>query len=417
MATVTIGKSYFEALLRRAEFVSRIQDTSCAPGLHGEADFHRQHTSNQHVNYGTDLSNNVTISKAEHEFMSALFRGGLSAETLETLLQGENGATSEAPSIYDYDSEHITARSGAGTGVGNASTRYMQGSDNTAVSYGLQSKACPQSVPRVASYGEHESFMAGPDSPADDDDDDDDDDEKYQEHAQRIPLHDQRTVLITNLSERTTHKDLASIVRGGRLLDIFLRNDRSATISFGEGAAEFLAYAKRNDIYLHMKRLEFRWNDRQFHVPPHVSNKIANGATRNLVVRCIAGKVTADQIRDHLDHIHNLVVVDIYFQKGDAYISTNSVHNALFARTCMMSRTTYKGTRIEYYPDECAEALPRPTKTQNPVSRAPVKPMPVVNQYALLDTGSDDDSQSDEESYMTNGVKVDGYHWADSVVA
>ncbi|KAF7443689.1 hypothetical protein A1F99_117630 [Pyrenophora tritici-repentis] len=343
MATVTIGKSYFEALLRRAEFVSRIQDTSCAPGLHGEADFHRQHTSNQHVNYGTDLSNNVTISKAEHEFMiqavreyhllkSALFRGGLSAETLETLLQGENGATSEAPSIYDYDSEHITARSGAGTG-------------------------------------------------------------------------------------RTTHKDLASIVRGGRLLDIFLRNDRSATISFVEGAAEFLAYAKRNDIYLHMKRLEFRWNDRQFHVPPHVSNKIANGATRNLVVRCIAGKVTADQIRDHLDHIHNLVVVDIYFQKGDAYISTNSVHNALFARTCMMSRTTYKGTRIEYYPDECAEALPRPTKTQNPVSRAPVKPMPVVNQYALLDTGSDDDSQSDEESYMTNGVKVDGYHWADSVVA
>ena len=33
-----------------------------------------QHTSTQHVNYGTDLSNNVTISKAEHEFM---VRGGL----------------------------------------------------------------------------------------------------------------------------------------------------------------------------------------------------------------------------------------------------------------------------------------------------------------------------------------------------
>ena len=125
----------------------------------------------------------------------------------------------------------------------------MRGSDNTAVSYGLQAKAPSQSVPRVASYGEHESFMAGPDSPPDDDDD------QYQEHAQRIPLHDRRTVLITNLSERTTHKDLASIVRGGRLLDIFIRNDRSATVSFMEGAAEFLAYAKRNDIYLHMKRV------------------------------------------------------------------------------------------------------------------------------------------------------------------
>jgi hypothetical protein len=91
--------------------------------------------------------------------------------------------------------------------------------------------------------------MASLDSPADDDDDND------QGPAQRIPLHDQRTVLITNLSDRTTHHDLTTIVRGGRLLDIFLRNDRSATISFVEGAAEFLAYAKRNDIYLHMKRV------------------------------------------------------------------------------------------------------------------------------------------------------------------
>jgi hypothetical protein len=75
------------------------------------------------------------------------------------------------------------------------------------------------------------------------------------EHPQRITPQDQRTVLVTNLPERTTHKDLVSIVRGGRLLDIFLRNDRTATISFVEGAADFLFYAKRTDIYLHTKRV------------------------------------------------------------------------------------------------------------------------------------------------------------------
>jgi hypothetical protein len=57
------------------------------------------------------------------------------------------------------------------------------------------------------------------------------------------------------LSDHTTHKDLAGIIRGGRLLDIHLRNDRSATVSFVEGAADFLTYAKRNDIYLHTKRV------------------------------------------------------------------------------------------------------------------------------------------------------------------
>lgn len=71
----------------------------------------------------------------------------------------------------------------------------------------------------------------------------------------QLPVNDQRTVLITNLAAHTTHKDIVSIVRGGRLLDVFLRGDRSATVSFVEGAAEFLAYVRRNDIYLHAKRV------------------------------------------------------------------------------------------------------------------------------------------------------------------
>lgn len=153
-------------------------------------------------------------------------------------------------------------------------------------------------------------------------------------------------------------------------------------------------------------------------MPSHVFNKIASGATRNLVVRGVGGKLTADQIRDHLDHIHNLVVVDISFRRGDAYISTNSVHNALFGRTCMMSRSAYKGLRIEYYPDECAAPLPRPTSKSyvTPLSTG-MKPKPITNAYALLDTGSDDDTQSENESYLTEGVRVDQYQWASATAA
>lgn len=79
--------------------------------------------------------------------------------------------------------------------------------------------------------------------------------ESFRDHRDRIPVHDQRSVFITNLPEHTTHKDLVGVVRGGRLLDIFLRSDRSATISFVEGAANFLFYAKRSDLYLHTKRV------------------------------------------------------------------------------------------------------------------------------------------------------------------
>lgn len=71
---------------------------------------------------------------------------------------------------------------------------------------------------------------------------------------------EQRTIVAQNLSDRTTHKDLLQVVRGGTVLDVFLRtNDRNASISFVEGSAaqEFMKYVKRNDIYIHGKRVSW----------------------------------------------------------------------------------------------------------------------------------------------------------------
>lgn len=123
-------------------------------------------------------------------------------------------------------------------------------------------------------------------------------------------------------------------------------------------------------------QVEIRWNDRQFILPGHVASKVGIGATRNLVirrcdprftesvqslrfleptqflfscilefsciqcfrVRCCLLTHTRQGIRDDLEHIHNLVVIKVDFIGGSCYIKTNSVHNAMFARSCMMSR-------------------------------------------------------------------------------
>jgi len=315
-----------------------------------------------------------------------LFRGGLTTEALDTLLAGENGAISES-SPYDYASDGTLAKSSNSlVSPPRSYNAESSPSSNLAV---LRNRRLPSGTGHALSYDELESSVGSPYRERED---------FYAARSQAVAVHPQRTVLITNLHERTTYQDLVGIARGGRLLNIFLSNNRSATLSFVEGAAEFLAYAKRTDIYLHTKRLEVRWCDRQFKVPPHVANKIAGGATRNLVVRGIASKLTEDEIRDHLDHIHNLVVVDIGFKNGDAYVSTNSIPNALFARTCMMSRTVYKGARVEYYADECAAPLPRPeSKARVPViQHVAMKPVPLVNQYALLGTGSDSEFETDD---------------------
>lgn len=82
----------------------------------------------------------------------------------------------------------------------------------------------------------------------------------YTDHGRRqqYAKNSQRTVQLSNLPEATTHAEIASVVRGGMLLDMYLRtSDRVAAISFleEEHAKAFFHYVKRNDLYVRGKRV------------------------------------------------------------------------------------------------------------------------------------------------------------------
>lgn len=67
-----------------------------------------------------------------------------------------------------------------------------------------------------------------------------------------------RTVFLINLPEGVTHAEVVDVVRGGMLLDIYVRpNDRIASVSFLEEAdAEvFYRHVKRHDLYIRGKRV------------------------------------------------------------------------------------------------------------------------------------------------------------------
>lgn len=116
-----------------------------------------------------------------------------------------------------------------------------------------------------------------------------------------------RSLLLSKLPDNTTHADITDVVRGGQLLDIYLRsNDRTAAVSFllAADARAFFDHVRRHDLYINHKRVsctstvlelmsyhtdgrqvDIRWNDRQFILPGHVASKVGIGATRNLVIR------------------------------------------------------------------------------------------------------------------------------------
>lgn len=107
-----------------------------------------------------------------------------------------------------------------------------------------------------------------------------------------------------------------------------------------------------------------------------------------------------------MEHISNLVIVDVKFRGADAYVYTNSIGYATFARTCMLSRIQYKGCKIWYFDDECDVALPQRRATSFvPTTVAPKKKAQkpaLPNRFDLLNTegteaGSDEENQDPNE--------------------
>ncbi|ELQ44401.1 hypothetical protein OOU_Y34scaffold00088g41 [Pyricularia oryzae Y34] len=229
----------------------------------------------------------------------------------------------------------------------------------------------------------------------------------YPAHSEKPAYEKQcmRTIQLIGLPDGTNHADITGVVRGGLLLDIFVRaHDRSATVSFlnSADARAFFEHCRRHDLYIRQKRIEVRWSDRQFTLSGHVASKIGNGATRNLVLRRYDSDTTEASIREDLDHIHNLAVVKVTFMGGSCFISLNSVHNCIVAKTCMMSRLKYKNCGIEFHHpgdvDECTQPLDRvqpvnvkkdPPPTKRNVSM-------VANRFRVLSMDGEDDEQSEK---------------------
>ncbi|TVY64262.1 Negative regulator of differentiation [Lachnellula suecica] len=412
--TVTLDKAYFETLLRSftmLECACTRNSTIANLNPANRAQFHSP---------GTDFTTpldvpTVTIPKNDHDSLLAiarqfanlkrnLYRGGIAEETLTILLRDDSTATQNGDSTI-YSTADGTSDSAALLTQTPLSSIQTNGQDYT---FGRNANYTPRNGELRPQNGNGNGFHSHSQTNDDAsfmpdcadgfyDGESGNNDSQTKNQRQQYDKFAKRTVLLSNLHETTTHQDIVDAVRGGMLLDVYLRiHDRTANVSFLEEsqAHDFFRHVKRHDLYIRGKRVEIRWNERQFILPGHVANKIAIGATRNLVIQNYTPRHTEEAIREDLEHIHNLVVIKVSFGGNNAYISTNSVHNAMFARTCMMSRATYKGSKIEWDYDECAAPLQVPPKYQKENIQPKKKDAP-LNRFHLLNMDDDDDDELD----------------------
>lgn len=161
-----------------------------------------------------------------------------------------------------------------------------------------------------------------------------------------------------------------------------------------------------NICYLHQAKVS--WATNSWKPAAYIQSQVNAGKlTRNILIQRANSGVTEALIRKQLDHINNLEVLSVNINGDEVRVSTNCVAGALFAKTCLMSRTMYKGMWIGFYPDECAEPLPTtpgPGYLFEPRSKAPViRKGALYNPYDLLseddllpgETGSEDESETE----------------------
>ncbi|KAK3898773.1 hypothetical protein C8A05DRAFT_37637 [Staphylotrichum tortipilum] len=400
---VTIDREYFDTLVRRAQLNSESPKTN---GHHASVVISR------------DEYDRLMLSAKQYaNLRQNLLRGGVGESTVDLLSQDDKTiqaghqptATATAtPSVADTTED-------GGVRVYPTAQRVPTGP------YG-QRKEANHCSPRAR----HHERTTWADQEVDEDEEDDNAASEAESPVETIPGANYvkpqnqrqqyerqcvRTVVLTGLADGTTHAELANAVRGGLLLDIFLRShERAASISFlhSADAKKFYDHVRRHDLYIRNKRVEIKWGDRQFVLPGHVANKISMGATRNLVVHGYDNRHTEDVVRDDLDHIHNLVVVKVEFVGGNCYIGLNSVHNAIYARQCMLSRLRYKGKKISYDIDECDQPYPPPPAPKpRKETAAPKKGLAAVqNRFQLLnlDDGEEDEIATAFQSKKSVGI-------------
>ncbi|KAK2014700.1 hypothetical protein LZ32DRAFT_603098 [Colletotrichum eremochloae] len=389
--TVSIDRTYLDTLIRRAHFHAGDNVSSAHPTI-----------TIARVEYDT-------LVKAARKFSNLrrnLMRGGVAEETLAVLTSDESnwdedsaGQQTEAPTLADpqdatqrpVNKPRVTMIAAVRGTQSNLYNRKLSAPQSVKQGWADDEPTTRDISEATASPMEAGHGIVHPDSRL-----------SVRPQLERMTT---RTIIMSNLAEGTTHADVTDVVRGGQLLDIFLRtHDRSAQVSFlhGSDARAFLEHTRRHDLYIRHKRVDVRWGDRQFILPGHVASKIETGATRNLVVRRCDPSLTEEGIRDDLEHIHNLVVVQVTFRGDNCHIGTNSVHNAMFARTCMMSRQKYKRSRIEWDADECAQPLgvTQAHRVQSNVLSSKRLMNPMVNRFEVLTLdGNDNDEENMSPGY------------------
>ncbi|KAI0122101.1 hypothetical protein F4814DRAFT_457904 [Daldinia grandis] len=174
------------------------------------------------------------------------------------------------------------------------------------------------------------------------------------------------------------------VIRGGSVLSLRLTSAvRTAFLSFvhEERAMSFYDHVQKHGLYVQHKKIRVSWGPR----PRYINSELAAG------IRNCEGKLTEREIREDMEHIKKLVIIEVMFSDGHCHIKTNSILDA------MMTKIKYQNWAIQWDHDECSWPFKKGTPSKKPAARG-------RNRFTYFRKEDKDNDNSKD-----NGIDKDNY--------
>jgi len=174
-----------------------------------------------------------------------------------------------------------------------------------------------------------------------------------------------RTIYIGNLPNGTTYEELLNHVRGGKLDNVKIFEDKNyAFVTFVEAssAVAFYQSATLRRITIHNQDAKIGWG-KPVQISPNILLAVQNNASRNIFIGNLDETITQSYLEKEFSQFGPIDVIKVLPEKRIAFVHMTSIAAALKAIQTFQNEKRWIDHRINYGNDRCA--LPVKLKTNS----------------------------------------------------
>ncbi|KAJ7189076.1 hypothetical protein C8R46DRAFT_1184292 [Mycena filopes] len=183
-----------------------------------------------------------------------------------------------------------------------------------------------------------------------------------------------RTICLSDISAKTSTKDLCDVIHGGVLQSLrYMPDLRTAIITFVDPAAAFTFYqlAMGQGLVIHHHSLMIAWGENPGPLAPTLALAVKAGATRSVYIEHVEDfeVFSEERLKADFGQFGDIERVELVKEEGAVFVDLTNISDAIKAVDSIKDRPEYANLRVTHGKDRCA-SLPDAQRSTDAERRA-----------------------------------------------